>query len=270
MANLQQNLVNIRLLLDEPAEGSPSERILWQLLQDHVHHHASQLQNTAAQWSVNEWDLVTAAGIEDYLITATDFGKAFWVHTHDPQNITTPRVEIPFAMMQNADMFYQGPAQLYTSNSDIFSASTISFYRKSDSWYARLTPIPGGSVIYKVWYETAPGGQLNLGDTPGLTPFHHLIRAETALAALPYAGWGAVRNDADDPKKAAAWERKTGMLSKALGLQVAMYQRQFDIYRATLSQAGVERRQAFGDAYMNGSDISGGGLFGPNQFGIGS
>jgi hypothetical protein len=83
MATLQQNLVDIRYMLDEPAPNNPSPRVLWQLLQDAVVHHRTQLQNTAAQWDVNEWQLVTAQSQEDYLITATDFGKPFWVHVND-------------------------------------------------------------------------------------------------------------------------------------------------------------------------------------------
>lgn len=255
-------------MLDEPSEGAPSDRILWQLLTDAVTHQKTQLQNTAAQWDVNEWDLVTAAGTEDYLVTATDFGKPFWVHTSDPTQPQYPRVEVPFSMMQNTDMFYQGPAQMYTSESDIFSAAVISFYRKQQSWYARLTPIPGGTVQYKIWYETAPGGQLGLNDSPGLSPFHHLIRAQTALACLPYAGWGDIRVDALEAPKAAAWERKIKMLTAALGSQVAQYQKQFDTYKATLAQAGVERRKAFGEDYLNATSGYNAGYFGNNQFGL--
>ena len=270
MATLQQNLVDIRYMLDEPAPNNPSDRILWQLLQDAVVHHRTQLQNTAAQWDVNEWQLVTAQSQEDYLITATDFGKPFWVHTYDPTNPQLPRVEVPFSQMQNTDMFYQGPAQLFTSASNIFSASVISFYRQNQQWYARLTPIPGGTATYNIWYETDPGGQLNLSDSPGLTPFHHLIRAQTAFNALPYCSWGDLSVGATEASKAAAWERKTKALAVTLGAQVAMYQRQFDIYKATLSQAGVERRQAYGEWYMNATEVTGGGFFGPSQFGLNS
>lgn len=265
---LQQNLINIELMLDEPSEGSPSTRILWQLLQDQVTHHQTALQNTSAQWDVASWTLTTVQGQEDYLITATDFGKAFWIYTFDPTQPWLPRVEIPFAMLQNADMFYQGPAQPYTSSSNLFTASTIAFYRSAGSWYARVTPIPGGSVSYVIFYETAPGPPYSLGDSPGLSPFVHLIRAKTALNALPYCGWGSLRVDADDPKKAAAWDRKVKALGAVLAGQAADYQKQFDTYIATLSNAGVERRQAFGDSYLNSSEIVGTGLLSPNQFGL--
>lgn len=264
--NLQQNLVEIRYLLDEPSEGAPSDRILWSRLTDQVHHHKSQLQNSSAQWDVNSWALVTAAGQEDYLITATDFGKPFWTHTEDLTQPQLARVEVPFAMLQNTDMFYRGPVQPYVSNSDLFSAVTISFYGLGGQWYARLTPVPGGTVTYRIWYETAGGGTLNPGDSPGLTPFHHLIRVKTALASLPYCGWGGVRNDADDPKKAAAWDRKTKALGAALMLQAADFEKQFETYLASLTDAGVERRQAFGEDYLYATSPQYGGAMGPNQF----
>lgn len=266
MADLTQNLVEIRYLLDEPAEGSPSQRILWSLLQNQVHHHKSQLQNSSAQWDVNSWPLVTAAGTEDYLITATDFGKPFWTHTEDLTQPQLARVEIPFAMLQNTDMFYSGPVQPYISSSDLFGAVVISFYSRGGSWYARITPTPGGSVTYRVWYEVTPSAPLNLGDSPGVSPFHHLIRVKTALAALPYSGWGDIRSDAVDREKAAAWERKTKALAMALGMQAQDFERQFSTYLASLTDAGVERRSAFGDDYMSATMPWAGGFMGPNQF----
>ena len=113
-----------------------------------------------------------------------------------------------------------------------------------------------------------PGGQLNLSDSPGLTPFHHLIQAQTAFNALPYCSWGDLSVGATEaPKRRRGAERQKA-LAVNLGAQVAMYQRQFDIYKATLSQAGVERRQAYGEWYMNATEVTGGGFFGPSQFGL--
>ena len=104
-------------------------------------------------------------------------------------NPQLPRVGSVFADAEYGHVL-QGPAQLFTSASNIFSASVISFYRQNQQWYARLTPVPGGTATTIIWYETDPGGRLNLSDSPGLTPFHHLIRAQTAFNALPYCSWG--------------------------------------------------------------------------------
>lgn len=266
MPTISQNMAQIRALLDEPSAQQPSDRILFEILSNQVIHHQSQLQNSAATWAVYNWSLQAVAGQEDYLVTAEDFGKPFLVYWDDPNDTYRPRVEVPFAMLQNADMFYNGPRQVYSSSDTYPSVSTISFFRQSDGWYARLTPIPGGSATYTVMYETMPKAPSSLGDSPGLSPFHHLIRAQTALAALPYCGWGAVRVDSSDRAMAAAWERKTQALATALGVQVAQFQKEFSTYIGSLMQAGVERRGGFGDGYVDGSDWAGIGTFGPNSF----
>lgn len=266
MPTIASNLQQIRALLDDPTPQKPSDRILFELLNNAVFHHQNQLQNSGAPWSVNSWAFTAADGQEDYLVTATDFGKPFIVYTEDTSDPTLPRVEIPFAMLQNMDQFYAGPRQIASSGTNVFTATVMAFYRTSDSYYVRLAPVPGSSATYRVWYETAPQGVTSLGDTPGLTPFHHLIRVQAALAALPYCGWGDIRSDALRRATAAAWERKTRALAVALGHQEMQFQREFDTYKATLMQAGVERRKGFGDEYLDEWGMGVGSL-GPNQWG---
>ncbi len=261
MPTVRENLALVRVLLDEPSPQQPSDRILFELFSNQVQHHQTQLQNSSAQWSVADWPLNVSSAKEDYLITAADFGKPFMVYTENATDLYQPRIEIPFAMMQNADQFYSGPRQVYASSDNNFTASIISFYRKESGWYARVTPVPGGSATYRVWYETLPGAPQSLSDTPGLTPFHHLIRAQTALAALPYCAWGSVRLE----DKADLWTVKTKALAMALGAQVTTFQAQFSTYIGTLMQAGIEAREGFGDAYLD-SWSSGVGILGPNQF----
>lgn len=266
MPTVSQNLAQIRALLNEPSSQQPSDRVLFEILSNQIIHHQSQLQNSATNWAVYTWQLTAVQGQEDYLITAEDFGKPFLVYWDDPNDTYRPRVEVPFAMLQNADMFYNGPRQVYSDSSTYPTVSTISFFRQSDGWYARLTPIPGGTATYTIMYEVTPKAPQSLGDSPGLSPFHHLIRAQTALAALPYCGWGAVRVDSSDRAMAAAWERQTTALATALGVQVAQFQKEFSTYIGSLMQAGVERRSGFGDGYADGGDIGGVGYFGPNSF----
>lgn len=266
MPTIQNNLRLIRVLLDEPSAQVPSDRTLFELLSNQVVHHETQLQNSGAQWGVESYPLTVASGTEDYLVTAADFGKPFLVYTEDTTDPYMPRVEIPFAMLQNTDQFYQGPAQLYATSSEIFTAACISFYRRTDAWYVRVTPVPGGTATYRIWYETAPKAPESLGDTPGLSPFHHLIRAQTALAALPYCAWGDIRIDSKDKEMREVWKAKTQSLAMALNTQVVQFQAQFSTYLGTLMQAGVERRQGFGDDYMGESDWLGSGWLGPNQW----
>lgn len=266
MPTAQENLAQIRALLDDPTPQKPSDRILFELFNNAVFHHQNQLQNSGSAWSVGSYPVTVAQGVEDYLVTATDFGKPFMVYTEDDTDPTLPRVEIPFSLLQNMDQFYAGPRQVPGSGINTFTASVMSFYRAADGYYMRIAPVPGGSATYRVWYETAPQGVSSLGSTPGLTPFHHLIRTQTALAALPYCGWGPVRNDSMDKMAATAWERKTRALAMALGVQAQQFQREFDTYKATLMQAGVERRRGFGDDYMDDYGFGVGSLA-PNQWG---
>lgn len=266
MPTILENLSQIRALLDDPTPQHPSDRILFELLNNAVFHHQNQLQNTQAAWSVANWPLTVAAGVEDYLVTATDFGKPFIVYTEDTNDPTLPRVEIPFALLQNMDQFYAGPRQVNASGSNVFTTSVVSFYRSGESYYVRVAPVPGGSATYRVWYEVAPQGASALSSTPGLTPFHHLIRTQAALAALPYCSWGDVKSDAMEPRAAAAWERKTKALAMALTTQAAQFQREFDTYKATLMQAGVERRKGFADDYLDEWGYGVGSL-GPNAWG---
>lgn len=264
MPTVSQNLAQVRALLNEPSPQTPSDRVLFEILSNQIIHHQSQLQNSASNWAVYSFELTAVQGQEDYLVPAADFGKPFLVYWDDPNDTYRPRVEVPFAMMQNADQFYNGPRQVYSSSDTYPTVSTVSFFRQSDGWYARFTPIPGGSTTYTIWYETLPKAPESLGDSPGLSPFHHLIRAQTALAALPYCGWGDVRVDSVERAKAAAWERQTTALATALGVQVAQFQKEFSTYIGSLMQAGVERRQGFGDDYEGGG--WGVGSFGPNSF----
>ena len=267
MPTIQANLRLIRVLLDEPTPQSPSDRTLFELLSNQVVHHETQLQNSGAQWSVANWALTVNSGTEDYLISAADFGKPFLVYTEDLTDPYMPRVEIPFSMLQNTDQFYSGPAQLYATSSQIFTAACISFYRRADSYYARVTPIPGGTATYRVWYEVAPAAPDSLGDAPGLSPFHHLIRAQTALAALPYCSWGDIRIDSKSKANREIWREKTRSLAAVIAPQVEQFQAQFSTYLGTLMQAGVERRQGYGDGYLNESELFGIGWMGPNQWG---
>ena len=266
MPTLEANLAKIRLLLDEPSR--PENHVLFELLYNNVQHHVTQLQNSSAHWSVYDFPLTAVAGQEDYLIAAPDFGKPFWVYTEDPNDPYRPRIEIPFAMLNNADQFYLGPRQVMSTSDNTPTAVVMSFYKKlnnqiGNAWYVRITPCPGGTAYYRLWYETLPEPQESLGATPGLTPFHHLIRVQTALSALPVAAWGDIAADTLDPKKAAAWERKSKALAIARSHEEQMYQEQFSTYLGNMMEAGIESRSPFGEGYDEWD--YGYGTFGPNS-----
>src|SRR5262245_60919374 len=259
-----ENLSMIRNLLDEPDPHKPRDPKLFEFFGNQVTHHVSRLQNSGAPWDVVDVSFMANAGQEDYLLSAPDFGKPFLVYTEDVSNPTRPRVEIPFSLIQNTDLFYSGPRQVFSSSSNINTAVLFTFYRKQGNFWARVTPVPGGSASYRIWYEVAPAPPGSLGDTPGLTPFHHLIRIQTAIASLPYCAWGNLQVDAENDKHVERWRMKVNMLGDAFLKQEAQFDREFSTYIGSLMQAGVEARDAFGEDYMDdGWGYS--APFGPNS-----
>lgn len=249
MPSVNDNLTAVRLLLDRPDPQRPGLDLLFQLIGDQIQHHQNQLQNSSAQWAVDSFPLYSSSGQEDYLLSAANFGKPFFVYAEDATDMAFVRHEVPFVMMQNIDQFYRGVRQ--TQMVDQHTAQFISFYRKDDdAWWARMTPIPSASKQYVIWYETSGEAAISLGSQKGLTPFNHLIRVQTALAALPHCGWGELTNEAIGPA-GDAWARKTTALAVARTREEAMYQKEFSTYIGTLMQAGIEPRDGFGDDSVN-------------------
>lgn len=244
MPSVNDNLTAIRLLLDRPDPQRPGLDLLFQLLSDQVQHHQNQLQNSGSQWSVASYTLSTGAGNEDYVVAAADFGKPFLVYTEDASDQSFVRREVPFVMLQNVDQFYSGVRQPQLT--DQHTVQMVSFYRSSGTWYVRVTPIPSGSKNYTVWYETTGESPLSLGSSVGLSPFNHLIRVQTALAALPHCGWGELTNEAIG-RTGEAWERKVKALAGARNREEAQFQKEFSTYIGTLMQSGIESRDGFGD-----------------------
>jgi len=242
MPTLSENIAQIRLLLGEPDDDSPKEHVIYQHLFNQVQHHLAQLNNTQAAWTVANFTLQLAPGVEDYLITAPDFGKPFWCYTINPQDSYFWRREIPFYQLQNLDRAYQGP-QLSSYSGVPSDAAALAFYRTAGATYARVAPIPGGASQIVIWYETVQFQPQSLGDTPGLTPFHHLIRVQAALSALPYCNWGTVRFDNENAK---AWATRKNALETALLRDEDKFQREFIRYIGTLVEGGIHSRDAFG------------------------
>jgi hypothetical protein len=257
------NLQRVRMLLGEPSK--PEQHIIFEMLENQITHHLSQLQNSNANWSVNSVVVQGSSAVEDYLVPAGDFGKPFWVYWDNPTEIQWPRCEIPFSSLQNTDQFYSGPRAITpNSGGTVPTTSTISFYRKADAWWFRLTPVPGNSFPITIWYETLPLAPSNLQDTPGLTPFHHLIRVQTALSVLPLCQWDDVKPDAKEMRLVGAWDRMQRRLAETLARDEVKFQGQFSTYIGTLQQAGIEQREPFGmecDIDIN----SWSGTFGVNQ-----
>lgn len=240
MPSNSSNLAAIRWRLGNPDTDAPTSLVLLNLLIDQLLHHHAQLVNTRNHWSVESWSMTVSEGVEDYVIGASNFGRPFLVYTADDTDTYHTRREIPFSLMQDADQRYFGPQQ--TQSSAAHSAVEMVFYRREGiGWYARPVPIPGASGTYTVWYETNYTYG-SLSDTPGLESFHHLLRVQTAIAALPHCAWRDIAVD----KNAKAWELKTKALALSLTHDEQMFQKQFDIYRAQSSREAVSAKLGYG------------------------
>lgn len=264
MPTVIENLSQIRNLLDSPDSHRPTDALLFEFFGNQVMHHKSRLQNSGAPWDVDDFLLSVSAGQEDYALPMGEFGKPFLVYTEDQSDPRRQRVEIPFSLIQNTDLFYSGPRQVFSSG-NVNTAVTMTFYRKQGSFWARVTPVPGGSMDYRVWHEVAPAPPGSLGDTPGITPFHHLIRIQTAIAGLPYCAWGSLRVDAESDKHVRRWETKCRALGAVFGKQEEQFDREFSTYIGSLMQSGAEARDGFGDEYLDDDWGFGAGSFGPNS-----
>lgn len=254
MPTAAQNIALIRQRLLEPTPQHPSDPQLLIILTEHLTNHCVQLQNTRNHWAIERKVITTEASKEDYQIDAPNFGRPFLVYTKDSSDPSHARREVPFTLLQDADRMYQGPQQ--TQSMDKWSAVEVCFYRSgigAPQWFIRFVPIPSDIGEYEIWYES--NYSLNsLGDTPGLESFHHLVRVQTALSALPYCAWG----DLSLEKNPAAWQIRVGMLREGLKDDEAKYQRQFDIFRSQSSREGVTRPLGVGHEYE--SDWGGGGM----------
>lgn len=252
------------MLLGEPSKPEP--HIIFEHLENQITHHLSALQNSSANWNVANIVIQAASSVEDYLVPAQDFGKPFWVYWNNPTQRQQPRIEIPFVQLQNTGQFYIGPWALTPNSGDnLPTVSCISFYRQANAWYFRLTPVPGNSFPITIWYETQPLAPTALSDTPGLTPFHHLIRVQTALSVLPHCRWDDVKPDSKERYLVEAWKMMVDGLRDSLGRDEVKFQTQFSTYIGTLQQAGIEGREPFGIGCDVDADGGWGGLA-PNQW----
>lgn len=249
MPQVSENLSLIRQRLKEPDPQHPSDPQILNILIEHIYDHCAQLQNTANHWSIGWTQIKASPGTEDYLITAQDFGRPFLVYTDDTSSAFHHRREIPFSLLQNVEQRYSGPAQS-GSSAATHSAVEISFFRKfptSPAWYARLTPIPGESSVYQVGYE-ANYEFGSLGDQPGVSSFHHLIRVQTALSVLPLCEWGEMTIMSNPDK----WRMQAEALRVTLLHDEGIYQKRFDSYKANSSRAGVSQKLGVGRDYEEG------------------
>ena len=243
MPTNEQNIAMIRARLGNPLPNAPDDQQLLRLMVDQLSHHSAQLVNTRNHWSVDKWVFTAQSGLEDYLITANNFGRPFVCYTIDLSDPYHVRREIPFSLLQDADKRYQGPQMNFAVTKH--SAVEMVFYRKEgQGWFLRPVPIPGDSSQYEIWYETMYEYGA-LGDTPGASAFHHLVRVQAAIAALPFCHWRGVSPQED----AKTWQIQMAAIRDSLLHDEQKFQRAFDIYKSQISREGVNAKLGYANDY---------------------
>lgn len=245
MPTNQQNVALIRRRLGNPLDDQPSDATLMEFLVDNLLNFQASLNNTRNHWSVYNWTLQAVSGTEDYLVSATDFGRPFLVYTVNSSDAYHTRREVPFSLMQDADQRYNGPQQSPSAYGH--SAAEIVFYRVGQTWYARLVPIPGASGTYEVWYETNYA-YASPSDTVGLEAFHNLIRVQTAISALPQVAWRNM-SPMENPN---AWLMKVKAMKESLLHDEMKYQKNFNDYRASSMRDSVNNKLGYAPDYGDG------------------
>lgn len=255
MPTHNDNLAAIRRRLGSPSPDAPSDPLLMQLLIDQTAHYTAGLANTVNHWSVDRWQLSVDAGSEDCLVTAPNFGRPFLLYTTDDTDTYHVRREVPIVLMQDADLRYAGPQQAGSVAGH--SATQVIFYRRNETWYARFVPIPGGPAAYEVWYETVYEYG-SPGDNVGLNAFHHLLRVQTAISALPHCAWRGM-SVMENPQ---AWTTKLEALRASLVYDEQKFQKEFNSYKAQTSREGVSSKQPYGGWEYDAGAVGGGALAG--------
>lgn len=233
----------VRARLGNPLPNAPDDQQLLRLLIDQVTHHSAQLVNTRNHWSVDKWTLTVQSGLEDYIITANNFGRPFVCYTIDPSDPYHVRREIPFSLLQDADKRYQGPQQNFAVTKH--NAVEMVFYRKEgQGWYVRPVPIAGDSSQYEIWYETVYEYGA-MGDVPGANVFHHLIRVQTAISALPFCQWRGISPQED----VKTWTAQMSAIRDSLLHDERKFQHAFDTYKSQISREGVNNKLGYANDY---------------------
>lgn len=239
MATLSQILADTRALLDDPIEQHPSQRHLLTLATAHIQAYVNQLSNSGQNWTLASWVLSVGPDVDEYLITAADFGKPLYILSEDITANFLPR-EIRIADPQNFDHF-QTPR--YSWLTDKHSAQAIGFYGKTgtaNNFYAKVTPVPKMAADYRIWYQPGPHQTGGLGEQLILPEHHHLLTNRIAQAALPYSRWEGM--------DAAGNTDHRAQLGNALGAQAAIFEDQFSRYITNMRREQMGDRLPFGHA----------------------
>jgi hypothetical protein len=229
---------NARVLMGDPRPQRPSSRFLLLAAVRQTQSFLNRLGNTGRPWDADEWTLNVRAGVSDYNVSDTRFGKALMVYTYDPSNQSHQERQVDFFEASNLDLGWDlpndGASAVSWPDGSPHTALRMAFFRKAGALTVRVKPAPQQSAQYKVLFSIGNWVQdAGLGDSPVLAEHHHLVETKIALSGLPHAAWYDEEKDNRERRKE---------LAAALAFDDAQFEADFKNYQDSTSHAQVSYR----------------------------
>ena len=187
---------NVRTRLGHPRAQSPSNHDILLNLSTQIQRYINKLALSGRNWAVDEVGLSVANGVEDYPITATNFGRPVQVRTVYPQNPSYIERDIEFDELGDMNFNWPYPKNfgslVYNADGSPNTAQRMAFFRKSglDQVYVRVTPIPAMPAQYQILYQVGDFARsAALATIPVLPQHHDLLEIRTAISLLPSTTW---------------------------------------------------------------------------------
>lgn len=187
---------NVRVRLGHPRVQQPSAHDILLNLSTQIQRYINKLALSGRTWAVDEVALVVNAGVEDYPIPATNFGRPIQVRTVYPANPGYIERDIEFDELADMNFNWPYPKNMGSMITNIDgspnTAQRMAFYRRGgvDQAYVRVTPIPAATATYQILYQVGNfADDAALSTVPVLPQHHALLEIRTAISLLPSANW---------------------------------------------------------------------------------
>lgn len=241
MANYQEILSKVRLLLGEPHPEAPSEAVVWEHLSNNAQLLFNMMLNTPINWNTGYTDLIVLPDIDSYLITAADFGKDTLVETYDATEVNYVRRPVTRMSLQSQPY---GEGVVYRDNYGPdgvkHAARSFAFYRDNGVIKVRVDGKHTQAATYRIWYERATANTDSLGNQTLIPLQASLLAISTALSCLPATKWSGLTMDENS--------RQRKEYAMALASDKADQMKEYRRYIATDRQAGLTRMRGFDDS----------------------
>lgn len=234
----------VRVLVGRPTHDKLNDPDLFDIVRGRAIYYAQQFGLANCDWFIKETWINTDGVNNEYIISATDFGKPIKVEFYDPNNPNVNGIEVKIINLQDTDLYNQ--ANTITNNASTSITDTSGYIAAAIAFFGliprqcRLVPTPTAAVQYRVFYEpiadTAPP---KFADKPlVMAQFDDAIAVSAALLALPRCGYSEVIY----PQYAQSLSNEQARLDK-----------QFDHYRLQNKHSQVTKKRAYNSGAGRGS-----------------